>query len=183
MKQLAIFIFLSVFFSCSFGNDKSSKNGSNSKEVIFDFLNWYKVNYFSDSLSAVFLVPNAIDSDPANLYFVDQARLKRYIYKLESSGFLSTDLLGKINDYVLSSDQKMKDQKQSDGPPIGLEADLILCTQEIKDALQLIPSELDSLIIKESTDNRYEVELVYKLEFFVSETNSNVLIENINNRY
>jgi hypothetical protein len=126
-------------------NNKSNSLGTSSvkqdslsinpdcQNTVKDFLAWYKMHF--DSLKAIQLV-DLIEEGSIAQYRVNFKNAAKYIDQLRSSGFFSEKYCQSKLQYFKEKDQELVKDKQSDGPPVGFEADLLLYTQEPREVLK-----------------------------------------------
>ncbi|MFW6222943.1 MAG: hypothetical protein ACOC3T_04960 [Bacteroidota bacterium] len=135
MKRIVLFsIALFLFFlSCDrvkSGQATNTTQSDNTQEFIKktkEFFHWYKQNY--ETLGNIQLI-DLVKVDSTYIYKVNTDSTKRYLNILESSGFFSDSFIKEKQDYFIEAGRKLLEVKQSDGPPVGFEFDLLLLTQE-----------------------------------------------------
>ena len=136
---------------CSNGNSKNMKNDksdslsilSNKKDMnvnssgcittLQNFLEWYNVQF--NSLNSIQIVELKQDT-AISQYRVNFNKATKYIDQIRLSGFFSENYCQDKLQYFKEKDQELVKDKQSDGPPIGFEADLLLLTQEPNEVLK-----------------------------------------------
>ena len=176
MKKMIIILLISLLFDSSKSNENVGENdGKEIKELIYNFLKWYKNNY--EDLMSITLVPASIDQNANNLYKVNFNKLDLYLEKLKSSGYLSNGYISNLRNYVKNCNSKMIKNSQTDGPPEGLDFDLVLATQEVDDTL----AKIDQIIFNQVEINKdtavVKIKLVYDLTFKLKKVNGKWLID------
>ncbi len=139
--KLIIFIFL-VLTSCNnitnnnkinnsstiaFDSMKNSKYGKVCLSNVKELLTWYRGKY--DELNNIDLVKLEGNGDSIH-YEIDFKSVKLYLQKLKESKIFSENYIKAMYNYLKKCNEKLIKNYQSDGPPLGLEHDLILLTQE-----------------------------------------------------
>lgn len=180
MKSIYLVSFILVSMLVSLGCENGNNNVVNktgndsltevrlSKEKLVDscgvqtvkhFLLWYKGKLKDlDTIQLVFWG----DSIKRVPYRVNFENTERYISGLATSGLLSAIYLQHFRDYFKKADGELAASKQDDGPPEGLDYDLILFTQEPESYL----NETDKWSLKAVNANSVIWEMYgSKLEF------------------
>lgn len=158
---------------------ESSASMSNNKgEVekrVSNFLIWYKQKY--DTLASIALV--TIPDNDKGYYSINVNNTEEYIKVFSKSGFVTGKFLRTQREYFKNCNEQMQKEKQSNGPPIGLEHDLILLTQDIDNTL----SEINKANMHDynETENAasINVSLLNELKFSLIKENNNWLIDKI----
>ncbi len=148
------------------------------KKAVNFFFDWYKQKY--DTISSIVLV--TIPDDGKSLYSVNFDNSKVYINVLNSSGLFTNNFLRQKEIYFNSCNLRMKREKQTDGPPIGFEHDLLLLSQEPDFALEKI--EEAKFINTQKTNNKYIVDtrILNDLRFYLILDGTKYLIDSISIR-
>jgi hypothetical protein len=145
------------------------------KNQVNGFLQWYKANF--DTLSTISLV--TIPDTDKSFYSVNFGNTEEYLKVLKQSGFLTKKFIEDKRAYFQKSNERMHKEKQKDGPPIGLEHDLILLTQDIDNTLP----EIDKVTLKNYTQSEntahIDAHLINQLTFTLVKENDRWLIDNI----
>lgn len=167
MKNILIALML-ITFSCQSQkmnpNETSESEEKVTKEIVTGFLNWYTLN--KPSIDSIMLVPASLDDDPDNAYFVNMDNLERFLQMIKSSGYLSEHYISTLKKYIVNCDLEMRKINQTDGPPEGLEFDLILRTNETANTISKIESGIHfSDFHIQRNKVTVKVELVYVLSF------------------
>lgn len=114
------------------------------------FLSWYQQAH--ERIGAISLV--AMDpADTSSCYRVQFDSVAVYQAALRASGYFSERMLQDQLAYFRQVDEGMARTRQQDGPPEGLEYDLLLYTQEDNELL----SQLQAVKVKRSGADRYLV--------------------------
>lgn len=154
LSILALFLLISFLISCTDGTahnmaNSRDKAASDQTSTIKEFLSWYKDNY--EAINAIKIVSLAGEGDTAR-YKVDDNSVTAYINLLRSSGYFSERYLNSQLQYFRERDRIFSLSRQSDGVPVGFEADLLLFTQEpetLLDQAKTLPvEELDKQLYK-----------------------------------
>ena len=128
--SIALFLF---FLSCDrvkSGHATNTNQSDNTQQVIKKtkaFFQWYEQNH--ETFGDIQLI-DLVKIDSTYIYKVNPDSMKRYLNILDSSGFFSDSFIKAKQDYFIEAGRKLLEAKQSDGPPIGFEFDLLLLTQE-----------------------------------------------------
>jgi NlpE N-terminal domain/Protein of unknown function (DUF3828) len=130
MKNLT-FVCLSILFlfSCQEGAQKSPeaeaflKDSTEIANTIHGFYKWYDA-YVHDSTKEVDFV-KVMDGH----YALDLPLLEKYLANIKSSGFVSSELLDKDMAFYKTC-EKLWQNEEADGPPIGMDADKYFCAQD-----------------------------------------------------
>jgi hypothetical protein len=180
-KPHSIVILLLVivsFTGCTDGSANNTKN-SNDKTIrcqpstIREFLNWYEDHY--EGVSAIQVVSLAGEEDTAR-YKVDNTNAAAYISQLRSSGYFSEQYLNNQLQYFKERESIFSRSRQSDGVPVGFEADLLLFTQEPEALLE----QYKALPIEEVNKQQYKlVTADHNLLFDMVEQNGKCVINKI----
>ncbi|HTL81885.1 MAG TPA: hypothetical protein VL651_09290 [Bacteroidia bacterium] len=112
----------------------TNKDSAAVDSTVRAFFKWYKHDY--DVLNAVSLV----NMDTTSGYSIDKDGVKHYVWLFGNTGYFTDELIAKMNTYFSKCDSALQVEKQKDGPPDGLDADLIICSQEPESDLQIIDS-------------------------------------------
>ena len=72
-------------------------------------------------------------ADSTTNYYIDFPVAEKYLSELRSSGFLSDFFLSDLMDFFKRCNVYLKKHPQNDGPPPGLDADLIMKRQDYQD--------------------------------------------------
>ncbi|MFL5763988.1 MAG: hypothetical protein ACJ77K_08615 [Bacteroidia bacterium] len=141
-----------------------------------EFLTWYKTNF--KEIAGFDLVPNANGKDTLQ-YRVDPGECEKLIEKLSSSGDITKEGLEGLRSYFKKCDENMRKAKQNDGPPEGLDGDLILCTQEINESLAKIETAEFKDINITGDQAKLTVSLEYDIPVYLIKENNSWKIDKI----
>lgn len=145
-RHIILVILLSVFISLGCNNQSQENsveeipkpesvhtqddieiNNEDCSSAVKEFLSWYKIHF--DSLKALQLVD--LIEDSVNVHYrINFNNAQKYIGELKASGLFTEEYLENLLRYFKERDGEFVKENQSDGPPIGFEADLLLHTQE-----------------------------------------------------
>ncbi|MCW3071147.1 MAG: hypothetical protein JWO44_1037 [Bacteroidetes bacterium] len=167
LLRILIFLPLLIVGCNNASSDKSAEEKTaeavpESEQVIstvHDFLAWYKTNY--KSVNGFDLVPRT--ENDSSQYRVSMEECGKMIEKLRASGFFTKNALDGLQAYFVQCDENMLKAKQNDGPPEGLDGDLVLCTQEIEESLSKIEAAEYKDISIDGTSAKVTVQLIYDL--------------------
>ena len=166
------------FTGCTDGNASNAKS-SNDKAIhcqpstIREFLKWYKDHY--EPISAIQIVSLAGEEDTAR-YKVDNTNAAAYTSLLRSSGYFSEQYLDNQLLYFKERESIFSRSRQSDGVPVGFEADLLLFTQEPEALLE----QYKTLSIEEVDKQQYKlVATDHNLLFDMVEQNGECVVNKI----
>jgi hypothetical protein len=186
MKKTLLIILPLLILSCNHApsvkdiEDKTAdpEDPSGSDQVIstvHDFLVWYKTNY--KSLNGFDLVPRT--QNDSSQYRVNLDECGKMIEKLRSGGFFTKEALDGLQAYFVKCDENMLKEKQNDGPPDGLDGDLILCTQETDECLSKIGTAEYKDVSMVGADAKLTVVLIYDLPVKLKKENGTWKISKI----
>lgn len=143
-------------------NEDSLVSG-NQKAVqvqIFSFLEWYKSKF--DTISSINLI--IIPDTEGGLYSINFNNIEEYLKVFVKSKFFSKSFINKKRKYFIDCDERMKREKQNSGPPIGLEYDIILQTQEIENTFDSISKMTFSNFVERGDSASIDIELLNRLK-------------------
>ena len=166
------------FTGCTDGNADNTKSGNEKTahcqpSTIREFLSWYKDHY--ETVNAIHVVSLTGEEDTAR-YKVDDTNAAAYTSLLRSSGYFSDQYLMDQLQYFKERESIFSRSKQSDGVPVGFEADLLLFTQEPEALLE----QYKTLPIEEVNKQQFKlVAADYNLLFDMVEKNGNCVINRI----
>jgi hypothetical protein len=119
---------ITVISSCAGqgnNNDKSSKESNlNPNQTVIGFLKWY--NSHLKEFQKIYFIKDPFNYSATKYYSIDFNSTEKYISKLKSSGFIADYYLDSFRKYFKKCDEGFKKNPQNDGPPSGLEVDLIM---------------------------------------------------------
>jgi hypothetical protein len=95
--------------------------------AIRNFLRWYKQN--QEKIDSIALIRGRAAEDTGR-YVIDFDGVKKYLAVLRSSGYFTDSFLLDKEAYFQKCEKNLAVSKQNDGPPEGLDFDLLLLTQE-----------------------------------------------------
>lgn len=107
---------------------------------IRDFILWYR-DHYKEVNDVKFVSP-----DEQGNYQVNPEECKKYLGKLNSSGFVSKSYIDAWSKYFDSKEKDFNQFPQSEGPPEGFEFDLVFITQEpelVWNQVQLLKLEIN----------------------------------------
>ncbi|MBX3163316.1 MAG: hypothetical protein KF900_02455 [Bacteroidetes bacterium] len=195
MKFTKIFCVLMIYLfsnSCSNSSEEVAKNEkakldtlSETTDVVFNFLHWYKNNYLhlQDSLVLGVVWENE-KWDSTKYYRVNFPATEKYLETLKSTGYISDTYIEERRKYFQQCEEGFIKTPANDGPPEGFDYDLILFSQEDPGINELHKCR----VIRNSRhENKcevfiefpFEVQYVYELSFH----NGKWLIDNIKPHY
>lgn len=151
-------------------------------KVVINFLKWYKENM--DRLNKINLVLNYVSGSSSNgkPYAIDFKSTEKYLTELKKSTFIGPKYIEKTRAYFLKCDAAFKANPQKEGPPSGLEFDLIMLSQNFDDALvNLDKAEVISEYIR--TNNTSTVQLKFTdgsaINYELGKENNKWIIQNM----
>jgi hypothetical protein len=155
LSLLALCLLIVSTTACTNGNaantvKSDNKEGPCQVATIREFLGWYKHQY--EAISARHIVSLA-EENGVTRYKVDGEQAMAYITTLQSSGFFGDAYLNNQMTWFGERELVFSKSKQSDGVPVGFEADLLLATQEPETILE----QVDTIAIKEVNKNQYKL--------------------------
>lgn len=156
-------------------NELNKTNQKTIENQVNIFLKWYKDKY--DTLSSITLI-NIPDID-SGIYSVNFNNTEKYLKIFTKSGLFTKNFIEEKRDYFKICNDKMIKEKQNDGPPIGLEHDLILLTQEIDETLNNIKNASFSNFTVEGNRVSIDVAILYKIKIYLIKENDKWLIDKI----
>jgi hypothetical protein len=101
--------------------------------AVKNLLSWYSKKY--DTLNSIQLVDMPSAKDSMDCYHVNFDSANKFIEILQSTNYFTKTYLDNMHRYFQKCETKLLSTRQKDGPPEGLEADLILFTQDPIDLL------------------------------------------------
>ena len=107
-------------------------NKNNNDSIIYinqvkKMLYWYKNNY--NEINSIELVDLIGNGDSIH-YEINYKSVELYLSKLRKSYLFSDNYIIEAKNYFIKCNENLVENYQSDGPPSGLEYDLLLFTQE-----------------------------------------------------
>ncbi|NIG52795.1 hypothetical protein [Chitinophaga sp. Cy-1792] len=139
-----------------------------------DALSWYKQHY--DTVAGISLVRM---SDTLLPYRIDYGGVDRYIKIFKSSGYFSEKYFYDLHKYFKDCDSRFQERKQLDGPPEGLDYDLVLKSQEIDSEMEDLKNVGVVNYKPMANDHGIMVKLSNGLCFRVVQANGKMLIDSI----
>lgn len=177
MKTKCLFFIISgLFFVHCSNNQHETSHKKDVSQAIVDFLKWYKIN--SNKLSQIPL----INAD--SFYTVDFNNTNKYIATLKQSGFVSDAYTNSLNKYFKQCNENFIKHKQYEGPPMGLDCDLFMLSQDYEEDLNKI-DKIKFSINEISKDQASVIARFYygnKLTYHLSRLNNNWLIDKIESK-
>jgi hypothetical protein len=120
--SLLMILMIAMILSCSGQGNSNSTLAPN--QTVVSFLKWY--NTHLKEFQKIYFIKDPYNNSPAKNYSIDFNSTEKYISKLKSSGFISDYYLDSFRKYFKKCEEGFKKNPQNDGPPSGLEADLIM---------------------------------------------------------
>lgn len=156
--------------------EKNAEEIKNCKQTIVRFLHWYKENY--DTISTIRMIDIADTEE--GLYSLNVGKVEAFLKKIQSSELVSQSYINNMRIYIMENGRKMEAMKQKDGPPVGMEADLILLTQEAEETLK----NINNIKVVDATVDLNDIyilviENIYKLKFSLNKNKEQYLIDDI----
>ena len=105
----------------------SSDSSKTPEKTVFRFLRWYKEN--EEWIHSQFFVDGGLE-DSLTFYHINFAKVNNYMASLRSSGCLSEAYLQDLKDYLVLCNKRLQKYPQNDGPPDGLDFDLVMKSQD-----------------------------------------------------
>ena len=119
-------------------------------QAVRDFLMWYHRSHEAiDTLSLI--------DYHEKYYAVDRQACRAFVDRLAESDRVSPDYLARWEAYFEKYDSYFQKEQVDDGPPPGFDHDLILQTQEPRQALAVIPQDLIVTKLIRRGEDRAEV--------------------------
>ncbi|MFO0322312.1 MAG: hypothetical protein ACK504_07790 [Bacteroidota bacterium] len=195
-KIIFLGLLLTLFFGCSSRNNNIDNNGAVTdstvnmsdntnqenlanqktlKNQINIFLNWYKTKF--DTLSTIMLV--SIPDTDVGIYSVNFSNTEEYLKVFIKSKLFTQNFIEDKRKYFNTCNDKMLKDKQNQGPPIGLEHDIILLTQEIDETLNNIGNASFSNYKEKDNKASVDVTILYKIRIYLINEDRKWLIDKI----
>jgi hypothetical protein len=195
-KIIFLGLLLTVFFGCSNSNDNADNNRAvtdstvnmsnntnqetlaNQKAVenqVSAFLNWYKTKF--DTLSTIMLV--SIPDTDAGIYSVNFNNTEEYLKVFIKSGLFTQNFIEDKRKYFNTCNDRMLKDKQNQGPPIGLEHDIVLLTQEIEETLNNIGNASFSDYAEGENKSSVDVTILNKTKIYLVNEKNKWLVDKI----
>jgi hypothetical protein len=187
MKYAFSLLLLMGLACCKPASDKENPNMSSSllsadsvnepAKTVLAFLNWYKAN--EKTIQNINLVKNM--GDTTKVYAIDFKETDAYLKALQQSGFISDKYLATQRKYFTQCDANFKKNRQNEGPPDGMDFNLVMLSQDYEHALSqlekakvitCIISVKKAMVIIEFSDKS-------KLRYFLDWKNPKWAIESI----
>ncbi len=178
---------LSISISCTNTNsnkEEVTSNAANNTNVINyeitkqqtnDFLNWYKLNY--DAIASIELLNK--QEDTTTIYSINFSKVEELLALFQKSNFVSDKFITDKTKFYKKCNQSMQKEKQTDGPPYGLDYDAILLTQDVDYTLDAITNATYSNFTSTKNYISIDVKLLNQLRFFFSQENNTLKIDSI----
>jgi hypothetical protein len=143
--------------------------------TIRDFFSWYKKNY--DTINSYPMVVTG-NGDTTIQYRLNKKGAEQYLASLQSSGKVTAGLISFYRKAFSICDSIMLADKQTDGPPYGFEADMILCSQDPESSFAEI-EQVKQFDIKLQGDTAFATFGEGKTPLSLVHTNNSWLIDKI----
>ncbi len=156
--------------------DASNVNQSNQKAIedqVNIFLEWYKSKF--DTLSSIMLV--SIPDTDEGIYSVNFNNTEEYLKVFAKSGLFTRNFIEEKKKYFITCNDKMQKEKQNQGPPIGLEHDIILLTQEIDETLNNLGNVSFDDYSEKGNKASIDVAILYEIRIYFVKENDKWLID------
>jgi hypothetical protein len=154
MKNLFIvFILLVISTSPILGQTRNQEPA----HTVVNFLAWYRVQQVR--LSNIPMVNKPGMQNATKYYSINVKQTERYLSELKRSGFISDRYIRRWRAYFQECSENLKNNPQDDGPPDGLEFDLVMWSNsDYEEEL----SALDKIEIVDSHQNSRDASVVVK---------------------
>jgi len=184
MKKLALILFVVVLASCN-SKEKEITKTEISKEktdekVAVDFYKWYASD---DSIQNFDVMKDLKDS--TDFYAIDFDKVEKYLVAFKKSGFVSDKYISAQREYFKECEAAFKKNPANDGPPYGLDYDLIMLSQDYEEDL----ANIDKIKVEEiyRKNNESKLKLLFfgggKIDVTLTKTNEKWLIDKIENGF
>jgi hypothetical protein len=136
VKYFCSFCFVAVLLTgCGLNHSDSANNPAIASQpdsscypsTIRNFLHWYRQNH--EKIDSIALIKDRAAGESSR-YVIDFDGVKKYLSVLRSSGYFTDAFLLDKEAYFQICEKNLAVSKQNDGPPEGLDFDLLLLTQE-----------------------------------------------------
>jgi hypothetical protein len=124
MKNPFHIIFFAFILSFVFTTGYSQRVDTVPAKVVLKLLGWYAINY--QTLNKIRLVDHYGNPKDTLPYSVNFEQAEQYLSGLRKSGCLSDIYISDLREYFKKCDANFKKEPQIDGPPEGLDFDLLL---------------------------------------------------------
>jgi hypothetical protein len=120
--------------------------------VVQQFLRWYS-NPRQEALNSLPLVPASLtdDGDTTDIYKVDFKAAEQYISPFRASGFVSDNYLANELSVIQAADSLMQAERQWAGPPLGLNYDRVVFSQDPQADLEKLIRTKPTVTIRKDT--------------------------------
>lgn len=184
MKKIILILALSLLCACTSKEAKSEQNITNKevdksdKKTAIDFYKWYATD---KKIKDIEFLKDLKDSN--NFYAIDFKGTEEYLTTLKQTGFVSEKYLQTQRDYFKDCEKYFQENPENDGPPYGLDYDLIMLSQDYEEDL----ANTDKIKVEEiyRKDNQSMLKLLFfgggKIDVTLSKTNGKWLIDKIEN--
>jgi hypothetical protein len=144
-------------------------------KTVLSFLKWYKDNYTKINIFDI------VRKNNNGYYSVDFAQVEKYLASLNNGEYLSSEFINKEREYFKKCDSSFKKNLQNDGPPVGLDFDFILLTQDTESAFIAINNPMLLAVKIQDKDASIKIDIDMRLEFKLKEINGKWKINDIIN--
>ncbi|MBX2905471.1 MAG: hypothetical protein KF744_05500 [Taibaiella sp.] len=117
-----VMVFCLLVFSCS--SEQKGNSHDDYASVVRDFFEWYAGNY--ETMSGLDFAKPMQDS----FYRIDFGQVEEYLALLRKAGVFSEKFIEDKIAFFRQGDSNLAIVRQTDGPAVGFESDLLLLSQE-----------------------------------------------------
>lgn len=188
MNKLISILSLIILTSC---NSKEKEIATNTpkneitidkadEKTAIDFYKWYAND---KKIKDVEFLKDLKDSN--NFYAIDFKGTEEYLSILKKTGLVSEKYLETQREYFKECEKYFKENPENDGPPYGLDYDLIMHSQDYDEDL----ANTDKIKVKEiyRKNNESKLKILFfgggKIDVTLSKTNGKWLIDKIENGF
>lgn len=188
MKKLILILFVVILVSCNSKEKEIAKPLTETiiseekadEKVAVDFYKWYA----SDDNIQNFDVMKEL-KDSTDFYAIDFEKVEKYLDAFKKTGFVSDRYLNGQHNYFKECEEEFKKNPANDGPPYGLDYDLIMHSQDYDDDLANTDKIKVVEIYRKPTESKLKLLFFAggKIDVTLSKTNEKWLIDKIENGY
>jgi hypothetical protein len=188
MKKLISILSLIILTSCTFKEkenvinkpEKKIRIDKSDEKTAIDFYKWYTTD---KQIKEAEFLKDLKDSN--DFYAIDFTATEEYLTILKKTGLVSEKYLETQREYFKECEKHFKENPANDGPPYGLDYDLIMLSQDYEIDL----ANTDKIKVEEiyKKNNQSKLKLLFfgggKIDVTLSKTDGKWLIDKIENGF
>lgn len=188
MKKLSLILFVVILASCNSKEKEIAKTQTETKiseqkadeKVAVDLYKWYASD---DNIQNFDVMKDLKDS--TDYYAIDFGKVEKYLAAFKKTGLVSDKYINDQRDYFKECEAEFKKNPANDGPPYGLDYDLIMHSQDYEEDLANVDKIKVVEIYRKPTESKLKLLFFAegKIDVTLSKTNKKWLIDKIENGY